>query len=336
MIDVIDIKYFKQAVNGPYNESKVDIAAKCPICGDSKYKTNVKRLHLYERSGVTLVHCFNGDCNLNTQTSLGNFLKIYNPELYFNYKQEKFKNILYEKKEPEFNFDYKMNIKDIKDIKTKDMPQENIEIKTFDILNFLSNKDADLNPITNYLINRGFNADSLKMLNYYVGKTNFTFNGRYFKIKDYLVIPFIFNNKVYGFYSRSIIEKNFINFSANPSLNIWNLFNVDLEKPVLIFEAILDAVSFSQIYNFKNVVALNTNNISSEVLKLIKKPVFCFDNDNAGITKMIDYTKFENAKFLIYPDIKYKDFNEMLLNNFKMDLKFEKGLKAKIELKKIL
>ena len=91
MLDFVDIKYFKLAVPGPYKESPLDIAAKCPICGDSKYKKSVKRLHLYEKHGVTLVHCFNGDCELNTQMSLGNFLKIYKPELLLPYKTENFK-----------------------------------------------------------------------------------------------------------------------------------------------------------------------------------------------------------------------------------------------------
>ena len=38
MLDFVDIKYFKLAVPGPYKESPLDIAVKCPICGDSKYK----------------------------------------------------------------------------------------------------------------------------------------------------------------------------------------------------------------------------------------------------------------------------------------------------------
>ena len=61
------------------------------------------------------------------------------------------------------------------------------------------------------------------------------------------------------------------------------------------------------------------------------------DNDNPGIKEMLKYCRVENSKFLIYPeDLKFKDFNEMLVKNFKFDLRFESGFNAMINLKKLL
>ena len=52
---------------------------------------------------------------------------------------------------------------------------------------------------------------------------------------------------------------------------------------------------------------------------------------------MLKYCRVENSKFLIYPeDLKFKDFNEMLVKNFKFDLRFESGFNAMINLKKLL
>ena len=77
MLDPIDIKFFKLAIGSGRvkSETSQDIAARCPICGDSKYSKNKARLHLYQKNDVTLVNCFN-ECSCQN-ISVYNFLKNY-------------------------------------------------------------------------------------------------------------------------------------------------------------------------------------------------------------------------------------------------------------------
>lgn len=355
MLDFVDIKYFKLAVPGPYKESSLDIAVKCPICGDSKYKKSVKRLHLYEKQGVTLVHCFNGDCELNTQMGLSNFLKIYKPELLLPYKSENFKfkinsidtsNNIETKNEVETMkscFDSNESSNTSIESKSRDSGIENkpsIESSSnneFKFIDLTPVLDTNTSKQIEFLKSRGFNDDTISFLDFYNGTKSFNLNGVYYGIKDYLVIPFFKDSSYYGFYARSLTEKRFINFTLNQNYGVWNLFNIDLNKPVFIFEAILDALSFRQIYRTNQIIALNTSTIAKNVLDLIKYPFFCLDNDKVGIEKMIKYNSIQNSHFICYPnDLKQKDFNEMLQNNIKIELVFKKGFNALLHLKSLL
>lgn len=362
MLDFVDIKYFKLAIPGPYKESPLDVAAKCPICGDSKYKKSVKRLHLYEKQGVTLVHCFNGDCELNTQMGLGNFLKIYKPELLLPYKTENFKfkinsveSAVESKAEIETmkscfgdvdsNINSETNItsnaNNSSDIlnanNSSDIPNETNTENQFKYIDLKSVLDTNISKQIEFLKSRGFNEYTIDFLNFYNGTKSFNLNGVYYGIKDYLVIPFSKDSNYYGFYARSLTEKRFINFTLNQNYGVWNLFNVDLNKPVFIFEAILDALSFRQIYKTNQIIALNTSTIAKNVLDLIKYPFFCLDNDKVGIEKMIKYNSIQNSHFICYPnDLKQKDFNEILQNNIKIELVFKKGFNALLHLKSLL
>ena len=353
MLDFVDIKYFKLAVPGPYKENPLDIAAKCPICGDSKYKKSVKRLHLYKKQGVTLVHCFNGDCELNTQMGLGNFLKIYKPELLLPYKTENFK---FKINSVESTVESKAEIETIKScfgdvdsnidsdtsndsnaITANNISDESNTENQFKHIDLSSVLDTNISKQIEFLKSRGFNEYTIDFLNFYNGTKSFNLNGVYYGIKDYLVIPFSKDSNYYGFYARSLTEKRFINFTLNQNYGVWNLFNVDLNKPVFIFEAILDALSFRQIYKTNQIIALNTSTISKNVLNLIKYPFFCLDNDKVGIEKMIKYNSIQNSHFICYPnDLKQKDFNEILQNNIKIELAFKKGFNALLHLKSLL
>ena len=336
----------------------MDIAVKCPICGDSKYKKSVKRLHLYEKQGVTLVHCFNGDCELNTQMGLSNFLKIYKPELLLPYKSENFKFKI-NSIDTSNNIETKNEVETMKSCfdsnessNTSDSNNTSIENKTsieskpsiesnsnneFKFIDLTSVLDTNTSKQIEFLKSRGFNEYTIDFLDFYNGTKSFNLNGVYYGIKDYLVIPFSKDSSYYGFYARSLTEKRFINFTLNQNYGVWNLFNIDLNKPVFIFEAILDALSFRQIYRTNQIIALNTSTIAKNVLDLIKYPFFCLDNDKVGIEKMIKYNSIQNSHFICYPnDLKQKDFNEMLQNNIKIELVFKKGFNALLHLKSLL
>ncbi|RTH89734.1 hypothetical protein C3I33_08235 [Campylobacter jejuni] len=288
--------------------------------------------------------------------SLSNFLKIYKPELLLPYKSENFKFKI-NSIDTSNNIETKNEVETMKSCfdssasNTSDSNEssntsiENIASSTsiessnngFKYINLTSVLDTNTSKQIEFLKSRGFNDDTINFLDFYNGTKSFNLNGVYYGIKDYLVIPFSKDSNYYGFYARSLTEKRFINFTLNQNYGVWNLFNVDLNKPVFIFEAILDALSFRQIYRTNQIIALNTSTIAKNVLDLIKCPFFCLDNDKVGIEKMIKYNSIPNSHFICYPnDLTQKDFNEMLQNNIKIELVFKKGFGALLHLKSLL
>lgn len=353
MLSPVDIKYFKLAVPGPYKESQVDIAAKCPICGDSKHR-NSKRLHLYEKSGITLVNCFNGGCEMNSQRNLYNFLRFYKPELVFNYKSETFGNRINSIKSETFDKpEFRLSLSDISETTTNvestdvSVDLENSVNSAYAVSSEVSVNSETLGVPENtwvypdksklFLKSRHLDAELiLRNFIYLDGLNSFNFRGKFYNTKNSIVFPFLRNSEVYGFNSRNFDTKIFINCSLIRDRCIWNFFNVDLSKRVYIFEGIIDALSFFQIYGESNIIALNTCNIPLDTLKMIEKPVFCLDNDTTGLDSMLKYNSMsKDFEFLIYPDMIYKDFNDVLKNQYKFDLRIEKGFKASIELRKL-
>lgn len=350
MLDKTNIRFFKQAVPGPYRENELDIAAKCPICGDSKYRKSSKRLHLFHKAGNDFVKCFNGDCILETTTNLYNFLKNYYPSLLEFYKKETYFQKIETLKEPKvpetllincFDISGNQNSTIVDNAKTKKLSiNELLTFKEMNIFHFKEKIIYSIEPINDktktFLLKRGLNPNHLMEVfgKFYSGRAEFLFNSKYYDLKDTLFIPIEYNKELTGFYARKLDEKRFINYGASIP---YNLNNIDNTKPVYIFEAILDALSFYTLYNEKNIIALSTNKINPKILDFINNPVFCLDNDKTGLKTMLGYTHNKKAKFLIYPkDLIYKDFNEMLLNNFKLDLNIKDGFSANIELRKLI
>ena len=368
MISQVEAKYFKLAVSGPYRESGVDIAVKCPICGDSKTKRS-KRLHLYHKDSKTRVKCFNGGCLIESPHTLGRFLKLYYPDLYQDYRRETFKVKI--EKEPENttitmkafgssealentqttskeencesleaeNTQTSTKVETCESQESQES-QETTKANNFKFLLKLSQNLSSLDEKTEaFLLKRGLNPKILmkEFGKFYTGTGDFNYNGRFYKIKNTLFIPILDRDqKISGFYARDIQEKRFINYNHSGRAFIpFNYNQVDLESEVYIFEAILDTFSFYQLYGLKNCIALCTNTINPYILSTIKKPVFCLDNDAVGIRTMLKYINVKDAKFLIY-DSKCKDFNEMLLKNEKMKLNFEGGFKANLSLRKLI
>lgn len=347
-MNYIDKKYFKLAIPGPYKESEIDIAAKCPICGDSRHKRSSKRLHLFYKDSKTRIKCFNGGCSVESPMQVGYFLKLHYPHLFEAYRAEVFR--------------YKVSIGAISE---KSQLGETEKVKSFasptspvsapgapgapnavsGVISKIRNSVEPLNPQTiAFLESRGLRHSQLSQVfgEFYSGKSDFMNDGKHYNLKNTLFIPIYtakcpqFDNMV-GFYARDISEKRFVNSALKGNFIPWNLNAIDNTKEVYIFEAILDALSFYQLYGESNIIALCTNNINPKILDYIARPVFCLDNDTAGIQTMVKYTDCKKAKFLIYPEnLKFKDFNEMLLNNYKFQLEFENPFKSNILLRKFI
>ena len=294
MLSQTDIKFFKIAVGSENigKESLLDVSAKCPVCGDGR-KGNSKRLHLYEKNGTTLVHCFNGDCPVHY--NVWNFLKNHNPELLDSYKRETFGETM--KTLGGNNYLPKQEVK--------------INIKTIALESHLG-KIEDFPQALEYVKSRNVEYDKERFGQWYFGIKDLNIDGILYKVKDSIIIPFFYNNLIYGFYSRSIDKKNFItyNHQINLGYKIWNWFGIDKNAPVYIFEGIFDAISSGK----KNIIALAGAKLPEERLKELKYPVFCLDNDKTGILNAKNYAMSGYNVFIQPTDIIGKDFNEIKKN----------------------
>lgn len=319
-MDSLDIRFFKMAVGGDRikQETPTDITARCPVCGDSKYSKSKARLHLYEKNGVTLVNCFN-ECSVNNIT-MERFLRDFYPALLSAYKDERGTNTLnnlknFMKADVSKTMSETIGDFDFDDFYNKE--SEELELLgvgrnppvLFDLTNNFIKNDS---KISEYCESRGITYNpEWKWL---VGK-DIVIDGKSFKINDYIIIPLYCGSKMYGFYSRSMKEHRFQTYipDKNSGFKIWNLYNIDIEKPIYVFEGIFDALSAYQC-GLTNVVACLG---ATPPMDLIKNTdlVFCLDNDRTGYLNSIKYLK-QGYKALVYPDgTNCKDLNEMLKNN---------------------
>ena len=328
----VDIKFFKMAV-GVGNLGKItdsDISARCPVCGDSRKSKQKKRLHLYEKNGLTQVSCFNGDCPAHNKT-VYSFLRDFYPQYLPQYKTETFSR----------NIDkLKSSSGTLGSLVTKqEEPKIEKPVQTQDLSPYMMHlKDSDDGVL--YLRNRGIEYRPQRWGKWYFGTQDLKIGDVLYKIKDSVVIPLYWESEMYGFYSRSIKEKSFITYmsDANVGYKIWNWFKVDKSRPVYIFEGIFDAISSGKT----NIIALLGAKLPEDRLKELKDPVFCLDADRTGLINAMEYAK-RGFKVYIQPKtIKEKDFNEIMLNHPELNLSelidqnIYSGVSAQIRIKALL
>ena len=331
MLSQVGVRYFKQAVSAStYKETPIDISCSCPICGDSKTRKSAKRLHFYSKGSVELVNCFNAGCAVQNKT-IYSFLRDFYPDLLANYRKETFDTSMINlKKNSQGSLGDLVNLSGLTEqVKTTESTEplidtpvyiDEVEIKNISPPPLTICIDPFLKEITSettqYLTGRGITPHFGSK--WYTASGNFKIGDTYYGVEDYLIIPLTASNdsNIYGFYSRSIHEKDFKTCVISPGFKVWNLYNVDNSKETFIFEAIFDAISTG----LENIIANLGAKLPQERLDEINFPVFCLDNDKAGIENSIEYAK-KGYKVYIQPrEYSEKDFNELKLNYPELDI----------------
>jgi len=319
MLDPIDVKYFKMAVGQSHiqKETSDDIAARCPICGDSKTGRKA-RLHLYKKDNITLVNCFNGNCPCKNKP-VRKFLKQFFPDLAFTYNREVFssKNLLRSFEDP---LDFTSQVD------TSFMKKEPT--------NFTNGLKAVLtkiegSPAEQYLGSRGFTLGDIRGLGqWYWCPVDLKIGDRTFKTSGSIVIPLYKGSNIYGFYSRHITEKVFYSYVGPDSqgFKVWNWFNIDKTQPVYVFEGIFDALSAIKC-GLVNSVACMQATLPEDRLKELIEPIFCLDNDKTGLNNILKLCK--NYKVCVFNSA-YKDCNEMLLHGLNVKNEILTGITSGI------
>lgn len=250
----------------------------CPVCNDGQSHGLKHRFNWVHNGSESFVNCFN--CGYSLPFSL--FLKDQDESVYKEFIAELKSNGSY--------FEYK-----------KDEDED--ELVTSPVVISDEFKEAKTSKqIVAYLKSR--------KLEKHIDK---------FFVNDFneLVIPLRNrNNKIYAYQTRNIKEKDFKIFlsKSNRKFKAWNFYNVDLEKPVYIFEGIEDCLSIGQ----ENVIATLGKTIPEFLLKQIKYPIFCYDNDADGFVAMLKASsksfEYKNHPTIVYytENFKHKDTNEYL------------------------
>lgn len=324
------------------NISQSDIAVKCPICGDSKIHKNEKRLHLYEKNRDTRVGCFNGDCPVG-QRNVYTFLRDFFPELFTMYKREKFQENMSNLKQftsVDAGEDVFKSIQKDKKVQNSLKPREFPKLVTQDFSEFFEPVEKSPKALE-YIKKRGYDYSENDFGKWYHANILLTIGERNYCLKDYLIIPLYIQGKMYGFYSRSLDFKKFYTYmnETNIGYKVWNYFNVDLNKPCYVTEGIFDAISLWKA-GFKNVISGMGASVSDTVLKTLRQPVMCLDNDQTGKSNALKYAQ-QGLDVLVYPEeIHQKDLNEMLL--FGVDIQMlvkdnvKTGIMAEVKLRSAL
>ncbi len=360
MLSHVNIRFFKQAVNAAsYKETNLDIACRCPICGDSKVKANSKRLHLYKKGDLELVNCFNAGCAVENKTMYA-FLRDFYPNLLPEYKRNTFRDKINELKSLKevTSIDKKPGLESISDWENSEVAKmessdksdsKNSENSESDWINseIAPQESADITPkpsLVAYDLREFFEDLSNDMIQYlksrkiephvggtwYKAKTDIKIKDTVYRIKDYLIIPLYYNDsydsnsinssakdKMYGFYSRSTVKKDFITFISTTGFKVWNWFNINKDERTYIFEAIFDAISTG----LPNIIANLGAKLPQERLDELKDAVFCLDNDSTGIKMSIQYAEQGHSVYIQPSEYHEKDFNELKINHPDLDIK---------------
>jgi transcription elongation factor Elf1 len=256
----------------------------CDVCNDKK-----KRGYLLIGHDKIVIHCFN--CGLNT--NLRKYLQLYEPSMFDEYLQverkEKLENlhqgIVSIKKEVIQSPVINTNI-------------DNLSVFKFNKKYFIpasENKDC-----VDYCKQRKIPDEILQTLKYCTHPTNIC--------SGMLIFPCYWKDgeHVYAFQGRSLSDKRFYIHSKHDSFKVYGIFQVDLTKPIYIFESIIDS------YCKKNSIAMMGSDISLPVLRMIEKPVMCMDNDLTGLRKTLKYAENGCSVFIWPTGIKGKDCNELM------------------------
>lgn len=287
------LRNFKKKGRNLYNFS-------CCYCGDSKVDSRKARGYLYENDKGTLSYkCHN--CGV-THT-FDSFLKFLNPELYKQFRFERFKN-------------RKQNIQIVEKPKI-------VEKNNFILDGIIDKVELHENAL-DYLNKRKIPKDKFDEL-YYTNDINKlksifkNYDDKNFVKEPRIVLPvYSINNSLIGVITRSLLldpKLRYINLRFNSDDPfVFNLNKVNMSQPKFILEGAFDS------FFVDNSIAIDgADFIKAEKYINKEQDVLIFDNNpmNRELIKQIDKMVNLGYNIMIWPNnIKEKDINEMIQSGY--------------------
>jgi hypothetical protein len=319
-------KYANLVLGKPKKESSNQMTWNCPLCGDKRGRGNLGAV----KDEIGVYRCFNAGCVAEQGLPFPALLKMLDESLYQQYRKEKFNEDLGIIK-PENNLNNLLEIAKNKKVET---PKPVFNIKLPEVFGNLV-KLMDVKEAVKYIENRCVSEEVYK--NWYFSKEKFlkVLDKNYF-VENFIFIPIIQNDKLKGFYTRSIEEKRFSTILFPNAEKYWSSTPSLSKEKYYIFEGIFDALSSG----FDNVIAMLSSDLSEEVLENLIDPVFVFDNDKTGRKKSLSIVE-KGYEVFVWPDKwdSFKDMNEVLCSGISKETiketilsNIEGGFSAKVKL----
>ena len=297
----IDEKYINIIANYlelPKRKSNSELVARCPVCGDSQRNKYKRRFGISSKQDGAICGCF----NCGYAAPFGKFLKDYYPDIYNDYKLEKFREST-EHSQPK------------KSISTKTSSSGSLFNRVPVAEKTIAAPVTYSKEAVDYLKSRGVSEDrydgfvwayDFKEVLEKLSKTEH----EHVDSEPRLVILLRnFSKKLVGIQSRSLDQKNSKRYEIHKlgSDNvIWVPTWIDRNKPLIVTEGVFDAISTV------NGIAKLSNHLTS-IDGRTDKFIYTWDNepDNEFIvSRMASAVKSNYRVFIPGKDWVYKDLNE--------------------------
>jgi hypothetical protein len=304
-------RYLIKALSGKnYLKTEKGYKLKCNICGDGKKRNNMRGNLILSKgkkgSKFWVYKCFNeGDCPCAGEGQAWpaeKWLENTDKFLHSQYKKEIFQETSIEKQkiklENEILIEEKSKVK---------RPKKKVEKTEEKFIPILSNIDNDL-------IKKAIEVcESRKIPKDIWSKWYVCTGGKYY---NRMIIPFYDNKeKIYYFQGRSLTgqDPKYLNMVGPKDRAIYNIFNVDRRKPVIITEGPIDSMMV------ENGIAIIGLSISKETQEILDKMncYYLLDNDEPGRKKSKELLLKGKNVFIWdkFTKQKVKDLNEYVINN---------------------
>lgn len=272
---------------------------RCPICGDSQRNKNKARGFVFQLKGKLLFKCHN--CQLSVPFT--KLLQDLNPNLYKEYRMEKFKD----SKPRQIDMRKVNRIVSVTPVFAK---QDILQDLT--LLDNLNNS----HPAKEYILNRKLPTAALYYTEKFMEWTNSVKPNTFQDItqdEGRIIIPFKDKEgNVFGFQGRSLSSSGLRYITVlleEGQPKIFGLNSIDYDKTIYITEGPFDSLLLQNAIAMAGADASVSSLVDSDI-------VFVYDNEprNVQITSRILKHITDGESVVIWPSaIKEKDINDMYL-----------------------
>lgn len=262
----------------------------CPVCGEGNSPHKRRCNILTKKYDWNQVSCFN--CGLST--NFKTFLEMVDPGLFEEYK-EKDKQIFLEQ----------LKTTGLRTKAKRQATQKDYKMKyLFELGRYFV--PAKTNRIAYEYCKKRKIDGHIDKIWYYTHEKSI--------LSGMIIFPFFLEDQetCYGFMGRHTEHKNFHVHCKNDSYKGYNIFSHTNITNVIVAEAPIDSLCFD------NAIAMVGADLASGVKEHLKDKnlIFCFDNDDTGLTKTKKYCNMGYDVFVWPKNIKEKDFNQMKINGY--------------------
>lgn len=296
-------RYIRIVLSSNFKDVKINSSGcynfRCNICKDSKKSKKKKRAWILKPSieKPAMFKCWNCEAAIPAEV----WLKRYFPGMYSEYIKDCLEDV--EKKLPSVTPKYLENKKE----EESKIDKERKDVKSF--VPILEGQGLLFEKAIDF-------CKSRKVPDEFWKKFYVALDGKY---AERLIIPFYNDkNQIYYFQGRTLTGKDpkYLNRTENKEDSIFNIYNIDATKPVIVLEGPIDSMF---VNNSVAVLGLDFN--PDKQKKLFELDChFILDNDDAGKKKSKELL-FESRKVFLwnrflehYPSAyDCKDINDLVL-----------------------